>query len=382
MKLLYIHNTSPIAVTANLTQVTSMCTAFFNYGLEVTLVLLESELPEADLSDFLSKRYSLPKGVNLRYLYNYTKNSKINKWASAYRIPNIIKEENPDICFVRNPQFLKHCLRAGVKSIFEVHNSRLHQGFDLLNNYLTRQLIISAKKENCIAFISISENLEKYWINKGIPKEKSISLHDGFLEESFKKITPMMEAKKRLKLPLDKPIITYTGTLHANRKTKEIVDLAYDIKSAIFVIVGGSKSEIIDHKEYADKKSIDNIIFIGTVPHVEVADYLFASNYLLAKWSPEVPTINYCSPLKVFEYMATGKPILTQNFPTIMEVLTDKKDAILAQNDDYDDLRKSIEWAIKNPDICEIMGKKSRELAFKEYSWKVRVNKIIDFIEA
>ena len=381
MKLLYFHNTSPTAITANLTQVASMCSAFFNYGFEVTLVLSEADLPEADLSDFLLKKYGLPNGVHLRYLYNSTKIDKINKWTSAYRISKIIKEEKPNFCFVRNPQFLKHCLKTGVKTIFEAHNSRLHQGSNILNEYLSRQLVKSVFKDNFIAFISISENLENFWIKEGIPKEKSIALHDGFLEKSYEEITPTHVAKEKLNLYFDKPIITYTGTLHSNRKTKEIVDLACDIQSAIFVIVGGNEYEINEHKLFAKEKGIDNIIFIGTIPHVEVANYLFASDYLLAKWSPEVPTINYCSPLKVFEYMATGKPILTQDFPTIKEVLTDKKNAILAKNDDYDDLKKSIEWAIENPEACKKMGEKSRLLAFNEYSWKVRVNKMMKFIK-
>jgi len=108
---------------------------------------------------------------------------------------------------------------------------------------------------------------------------------------------------------------------------------------------------------------------------------LFASDYLLAKWSSEVPTINYCSPLKVFEYMATGKPIITQDFPTIKEVLTDKQDAVLAKNDSYEDLKNCIEWAIENPTASKKMGEKSRALAFNEYSWKVRVNQMMKFIK-
>lgn len=380
MKLIYFHNTSPTSVTANLTQVTSMCSAFFNYGTEIILVLPESDILEADLSNYLFQKYNLPKGVRLRYLYNYTKIKKINKWSSAFRIRKIIKEEKPDVCFVRNPQFLKHCLKAGVKTIFEAHNSSLHQGSKILNKYLSRVLIKSVLKNNFIAFISISENLEKFWIKQGVPKHKSIALHDGFLEKSFQKIIPTIKAKEKLKLNFNKPIITYTGTLHQNRKTKEIVDLAYDIQSAIFVIVGGNKNEIVEHKLYAKEKGIDNIIFVGRISHSKVADYLFASNYLLAKWSPEVPTINYCSPLKIFEYMASGKPIITQDFPTIMEVLTDRHDAILAKSDDYDNLKTSIEWAIKNPAACKKIGENSRALAFRKYSWKERVNNIIDFI--
>ena len=59
----------------------------------------------------------------------------------------------------------------------------------------------------------------------------------------------------------------------------------------------------------------------------------------------KVPTINYCSPLKVFEYMASNKLIVADAFVTIKEVLTDKM--YFVKPDDYDDLKSTFKNFIK-----------------------------------
>ena len=53
-----------------------------------------------------------------------------------------------------------------------------------------------------------------------------------------------------------------------------------------------------------------------------------------------MPTIDYCSPLKLFEYMASGTPIIANNYVTIREVLEDEKDAFLINGDNDKDLNE------------------------------------------
>ena len=92
-----------------------------------------------------------------------------------------------------------------------------------------------------------------------------------------------------------------------------------------------------------------------------------------------LPTINYCSPMKIFEYMAAGRTIIAHDFPTIREVLQDGKDAILCKPGDFDSLKFALEKAltIKNHST---MGKIARDKAFNFYSWDNRVSKLIKFL--
>ena len=60
---------------------------------------------------------------------------------------------------------------------------------------------------------------------------------------------------------------------------------------------------------------------------------MFASDILLALWSKKVLTINYCSPLKLFEYMASGRTIIAHDFITIKEVINEKNGYLIDRND-------------------------------------------------
>ena len=112
-----------------------------------------------------------------------------------------------------------------------------------------------------------------------------------------------------------------------------------------------------------------------------IPDYLYASDILLALWSSKVPTINYCSPLKIFEYMAAGRTIIAHNFPTIREVLENEMDSLLCEPDNFDSLRSSLNKALndkKNSDY----GLRARKKAFKLYAWDKRVSELIRFIKS
>ena len=82
--------------------------------------------------------------------------------------------------------------------------------------------------------------------------------------------------------------------------------------------------------------------------YIQTPEYLY-SGYSVSLWSYEVPTINYCSPLKIFEYMAAGRTILAQGFPTILEVLHNNENAIIAKPDSFQDLYDKLKYALDFP---------------------------------
>jgi glycosyltransferase involved in cell wall biosynthesis len=108
-----------------------------------------------------------------------------------------------------------------------------------------------------------------------------------------------------------------------------------------------------------------------------IPSYLFTADILLALWSSDVPTINFCSPLKVFEYMAAGRLILAHGFPTIKEILVDGVNAYLANPNDLNDLDKKFKQAL-NDENEKIISNTARKDAFEKYSWSVRTNIIVN----
>jgi len=139
---------------------------------------------------------------------------------------------------------------------------------------------------------------------------------------------------------------------------------------------------MIRQKKYhtlAIEDGIDNISFIGQIPHKDTPKYLFASDILLALWSKDVPTINFCSPLKVFEYMASGRTIVAYGFPTIREVLNNKKNALLVEPESIEELKNAVDYALKED--VSFLGRNARNDVFENYSWIDRAKRILENIK-
>ena len=86
------------------------------------------------------------------------------------------------------------------------------------------------------------------------------------------------------------------------------------------MIVGGEGDVLETYKRMVMDEEIANVRFVGRVPHVKVSVFLSASDVLLGLWSKNIPTFRYCSPLKVFEYLAMNRLVLFHELPTIKEI--------------------------------------------------------------
>jgi len=238
--------------------------------------------------------------------------------------------------------------------------------------------VVGSQNFKCL--FSISEALSEYWKQKGVPSEKLFAWHDGFESSLFENHIDKNAAKSKLNLSIDKTIVTYTGGLYPNRDIENIVYLAKEFPDVDFLVIGGPEKNRLHFKQLSHEKKVSNINFMGFVEHNLIPQYLYASDILLALWSSKVPTINYCSPLKIFEYMAAGRTIVAHDFPTIREVLENEKDSILCEPDNFDSLKSALSKALLDQNASNY-GKTARDKAFKLYSWDNRVTKLLEFMQ-
>ena len=184
------------------------------------------------------------------------------------------------------------------------------------------------------------------------------------------------EAREILKIDSNRPIITYLGRIYKNRRIDDIVKLSKIFNEINFYVVGGPNERAEYYSKLVTKENINNLTFVGQVPHEKTPLYLYASDILLALWSKDVPTINYCSPLKIFEYMASGRIIIAYNFPTIGEMLKNNETALLVEPESINGLAEAINYALNN-DLSNL-GINARREAFKNYSWYGRAHRILN----
>lgn len=91
----------------------------------------------------------------------------------------------------------------------------------------------------------------------------------------------------------------------------------------------------------------------------------------------------YSSPLKIFDYMAAGCPIIAPDQPNIREVLTHNRTAFLFDPDAPEALRSAICQLIDNPALCKAIGNEARlELIYRDYTWTGNARRIASHAQA
>lgn len=367
-------------LNTTLLQVFSMCTAFVTAGYKVTLAMQENEGFEKNLKVFINNTFKSGIKFEIVTWKQKSKNLFINRFLVRNSIVQIATQNNPNIIFSRDSFILNSLTKFNIPLIFESHNSKLHTRHNILHKYLEKRLLRVTRSPNFKCLFSISEALSKYWKQKGIPQGKLFAWHDGFEASLFVNNIDIKTAKSRLNLPTDKTIVTYTGGLYPNRDIENIVYLAKYFPEVDFIVIGGPEKNRQLFQRMSQDELVSNINFMGFVEHNLIPYYLYASDILLALWSSKVPTINYCSPLKIFEYMAAGRTIVAHGFPTIREVLENEKDSILCEPDNFDSLKSALNQALIEQNTSNY-GKIAREKAFKLYSWDNRVSELLKFIQ-
>jgi glycosyltransferase involved in cell wall biosynthesis len=379
MKLTYIFNREITAEKASVVQSIYMCDAFASQGIDVEMALPVGK-EKVDLShEYLSMRFGIKNVINLTYYSKIMFFNRLGILGSYFGVRKILKKTEADIYFTRCPMIFVQLAKKNLPVIFEAHNSKIHNKIKLFDRYWTRKVVEASRMNSCLLFITISKALSNYWEKRGVPFQKLLPLHDGFSSLMYKVNISKIQARSKLNIPQENRIVTYTGSLYPDREIENIIKLAEKFRGEFFMVVGGPTANADYYRSLAKEKKITNILFTGPVEHSKVPLYLYASDVLLALWSGKVPTINYCSPLKIFEYMASGRIIIAHGFPTIKEVIRNNENGLIAEPGDFKDLVEKLKIALNCPEY-NFIESKAREEAFKKYSWKKRAGRIIEVL--
>jgi glycosyltransferase involved in cell wall biosynthesis len=177
-------------------------------------------------------------------------------------------------------------------------------------------------------------------------------------------------------------IAGYTGHLYPGRGIALIFDLAARLPDVFFLIVGGDPGEVTRWRKDAESRGLTNISLVGFVPNSEVPRYQAACDVLLMPYQRRVAASSggniapYLSPMKLFEYLACGKPILSSDLPVFGEVLS-PKNAILLPPDEKDDWVNALQSIRSDPERTSLLGSQARQDA-SLYTWKARAERILE----
>jgi glycosyltransferase involved in cell wall biosynthesis len=378
IRMLYVHAASIDTIAPAAVQVLRMCQAFSNLGINVTLAAAigDEKRTEEEYRNAVEDRMGIRPSFGIVSYKVHTIFGRFKLLGGYFSVKSVIENLEPDVVFLRNIVFVPAAIKNGTPFIYESHNANMHNDSKIISEFWTRYIVRNSSSRLMKKFIAISDALERYWLDRGIPDEKLMAVHDGFDEKCFTEQLDKSEARRILGLPPDRKIVLYMGSLHADRDIENIIDMAEKRMDVLFLVIGGAEKEKQHYVDIVNLRGLENIEFWGYVKHKDAPIYLYAADILLMIWSRKVKTIEYCSPLKLFEYMAAGRIIVGHGFTTIREVLTHNQNAFLVDPDLPEDLFDKLTLALNL--MPEEFGKKSRQLAFGKYSWDKRAKLIVD----
>ncbi|SHO65381.1 glycosyltransferase family 4 protein [Algoriphagus zhangzhouensis] len=259
----------------------------------------------------------------------------------------------------------------------------IHEPFNTKNGWLKFLFQFIVERNNVKKWIVISLPLKDHLITEfGIDSKAILLAHDG--ADKIQKSNP------EIRLNNEKLKVGYVGSLFQGKGMEIILPLSKKMKQIDFHVVGGNEAQLEFWKTQFSGEE-NNLIFHGFQSPKNSQKFMNQFDILLAPYLQKVfvksskksnNLSKWMSPLKIFEYMAVGKPIIASDLPVIREILTHNESAILCDPDSLEDWEISLMKLIEFPEFSKQLGNQARVVLESKFTWDIRSKKILDFLES
>lgn len=380
MKLFYIINANLPNKMAHGSHVIKMCQAFSKQGVDVTLVLPNKP---NNIKDDIFSYYNIDKSFKIIKLPTL---SFLPRWvpfnfilsAISFGVSSLvffILQKGTVIIYCRGEMvlFLK-LLPKRFKFFWETH---------IKPDSVKRYKKVFSKGRGIIV-------VTKYYRNElindyKIAEDKIFYSPDAVDLAMFKNVhLTKNQLRDELNLPQDKKIITYAGKFKTMCQSKGVEDILVSFKnlekkySNIFLLLVGLEP---NEKPLVEKllSGCKNYKLVEYVPLERLIRYELASDILVMNYPDDFHYKYYMSPLKMFEYMATGNPIITTDLPCIRDVLNEKNSVLVKPNSPAG-LTNGLETLLNDETLGRILSDKAL-YEVEKYTWNNRAKETKLFIQ-
>lgn len=381
MKIAYISHARYPSEKAYGVQMTRVCEALTQLGHTVTLlapgVHNEIKWPYDEYYDVTSK-------FSVEHLP--TKDALLSRWIPgrfamlftmrSYRqaLRSHVQQQKYDLLYARSPHVLSTLLQTGMPVVLELHTlPRRGKGF------FVRQC------NRCALVVCLTTAMKEELVAWGVPAERIIVEGDAVDLNRFKD----PEAIIRFALPKKyEAVVGYVGSLTTMDNVEKGVDLlvraAQHLPNSYFFIVGGPDAHVSEYEELAASLGLspEQIHFEGHVPFSNVLPAIRSCDVCVypAPKSSHPYFIRDTSPLKLFEYLAAGVPVVCADIPPVRDIV-DETSVWFFEPGDAHSLSEAIKNALSKEKEAQAKAQKGLNIA-AYHTWEKRMRRILTAVSA
>lgn len=287
---------------------------------------------------------------------------------------NVLRALPPAIegnVFTRSAQIAWKLAERNVPVLFESHVfSRDAQQVTM------PQFIQAINASHAAGVVGISQEISNAYLAAGLQQRRLITSADGVDPKVFSRAAPGGLSRLFGQRVHDRPTLVYTGSLSPEKGAAFLAGAASLLGHVHFIIIGGSVKE---STALANAKKCANLFVHPNVPHKEIPSILQDADMLVMPYMPEGDLIPYMSPLKLFEYLATGKPILSSDLTVLRPFLNNDENCLLFSPGSIDSLCTQVNRLLTMaPEKKEKLRSNQLQSAMR-HTWTNRATTILDW---
>ncbi len=382
-KIGYVSPSSIPSSTANSVHVVMQCVALLNQEVELSLFASRSLKDKENLNKKITETY----GVDLSNVNLVTFHARINKFLNLriaiYAFFKLLLGQMPEMVISRNLYYsFFHAIVLCKPLVFETH--QIEFGFRkgmqklIMTRSWVKTIVISNKLEEILA--------EEH----GVAPYKTFVLPDaapdGLLPADVLKRKEKLCSITIFRKANWSKVCGYFGQLYEGRGIEIIEDMAANRSDILFLVYGGEPSDVSRCRE--KNSDLPNIFFGGHVSHPEAQQLMRCVDFLLMPYQTKVSigvsghdTGRWMSPMKMFEYMAAGVPIICSDLSVLREILTNRKNAFLVSPSEPKRWCEALDLLTNDVELSESIGTQAHMDYQQKYTWGIRARAILSLFD-
>ncbi len=383
MRIAYVTHTRFPTEKAHGHQIARVCSALKELKHDVTLIMpsiythirqhpkkyyhLKHDFPVQSLPMFDALSSRLVPG---KYAFHFAMKS----YRKALR--KYFSEHTYDLIYVRSPAVLSTLVRTGIPVVLELHTLPKRNKKRFVH-YCTR----------CTKIVCLTKPMKQELVSLGVDSKKILVEGDAVDLERFTKIPSLKKAKHHFNLPDDQKVIGYIGSFVTMDKIEKGVPLIIDALSVMRkkgepvhgFFVGGPEEWAERYRKIALGKGLTDhdFTFHDMVQSKLVPDAIAACDVCVYP-APEPKKAFFkrdTSPLKLYEYFATGRAVVCADIPPLHGHIT-KEVAQMVHPGSASSLVGGIREVLKNKAGSKKRIEKAKKLV-SDHTWKKRMQRIV-----